>query len=137
MANRRLRVREQGGFTLIEMLVTLAVLAILAGIAVPAYLAFTGRATDRSVQADLRAAVPSAEAFYEENGTYVGLTATVLRSYDGGLSDRVTVAKGAGKPTLTTYCLTATADGKTWSVSGPGQKAWYRSAKCTGTKVSP
>lgn len=137
MANPRKRLHDDPGFTLVELLVVLVIIGVLVGITVPVYLGFGGKAADRSAQADIRAAVPSAEAFYETNGTYSGMTVADLRSYDSGLSTTVGVAGGVNAPTKTSYCLTAAVDGKTWSLAGPGSKAWYETADCTGAKVSP
>lgn len=137
MNDLRQRLRSDGGFTLVELLVVLVVIGALIGIAVPVYVGFTGRASDRTAQADIRAAVSSAESFYEANSTYSGMTVADLRSFDSGVSPDVAVATGPGKPTATGYCLTATVDGATWSVSGPGLRAWYGTADCTGAKVSP
>src|SRR5712691_10913986 len=82
----------EGGFTLIELLVVIIIIGILLAIAVPSYLGFKQRATDSSLKSDLRAAMPSAEAFYSDNTTYVGMTATILKnSYDKGISPFVSV----------------------------------------------
>lgn len=137
MYDLRQQFRADGGFTLVELLVVLVVLGVLLAIVVPVYIGFTGRAADRTAQADIRSAVPSAETFYEANSTYSGMTVADLRSFDSGVSPDVAVATGPGKPTATGYCLTATVGGATWSVSGPGLRAWYGTADCTGAKVSP
>jgi|SRR5579884_316756 len=129
--------RDDRGFTLIELLVVLVILGVLVAVVVPVYLGFGGKAENRAAQADIRSAVSSAEAFYESNGTYSGMTAGDLRSYDAGLSSDVQVADGASKPTASSYCLTASVEGTTWSLEGPGQKGWYTTADCTRPQVSP
>ena len=82
---------SEDGFTLIELLVVLVIIAVLIAIAVPSYLGFKGRAADRAAQANLRATLPSAEAYYSDGLTYVGMTPAALRSIDAGLSPSVTV----------------------------------------------
>ena len=124
------------GFTLVELLTVMVVIGILLAVAVPAYAGFRDQANRRAAESEVRDAVPAAEAFYAANGTYVGLgngvkkTPPGIAAYEGGL--KATVATGKGKPTASTYCLTATSGGKTVSLSGPGAVAWYQTATCTG-----
>jgi type IV pilus assembly protein PilA len=92
------------------------IIGILLAIAVPSYLGFRDRAANNAVKANLRAALPSAEAFYADNGTYAGMDAAALKAIDNGVSPTLTVASATG----TAYCLTDTTSGKTWSVAGPG-----------------
>jgi type IV pilus assembly protein PilA len=117
---KRIRTRLDGnteqGFTLIELLVVIIIIGILLAIAVPSYLGFRDRAANNAAKANLRAALPSAEAYYADNGTYVGMDATDLAAIDSGVSATLTVASAA----LASYCLTDTVSGKTWSVLGPG-----------------
>ena len=79
---KRIRSRLDGnseqGFTLIELLVVIIIIGILLAIAVPSYLGFRDRAANNAAKANLRAALPSAEAYYADNGTYVGMDATDL-----------------------------------------------------------
>jgi type IV pilus assembly protein PilA len=112
--------RTDDGFTLVELLVVLAILGILLAIAVPSYLGFTHRATDATAEANLRAALPSVEAYYTDNKTYVGLTVSILRSqYDQGLSPDVAVNDPADL-TDTSYCLKSTDRGDVYWIHGPG-----------------
>ena len=71
------RLSRQEGFTLIELLVVIVIIAILAAIAVPAYLGFTSQAQGAAAQADVRAAVPAAEAYFQNNNdSYSNMTLT-------------------------------------------------------------
>lgn len=129
--------RSSAGFTLIELLVVVVVIGILIAIAVPSYLGLSAKATNRTAEQQIRAAIPDAEAFFLDNGTYVGLGNSAnksppgLVSYDTGLA--VKVGTGSkGKPTATTFCLNATANSKL-SARGPAPITWFTTANCTGT----
>ena len=134
MEKLRQRLAREEGFTLIELLVVIVIIGILLAIAVPSYLGFKDRANNRAAQADIRAAIPSVEAYYADNGQYTGVSVPKLKSIDSGLSSAVVVANiSAGG-----YCIGASVGGKTWSVKGPGATAWYNtSTACAGATATP
>jgi type IV pilus assembly protein PilA len=130
---KRIRNRLDGnteqGFTLIELLVVIIIIGILLAIAVPSYLGFRDRAANNAMKANLRAALPSAEAFYADNGTYTGMTKAQLVLIDKGVSPTLTVASVSA----TAYCLADTDGSHPWSVAGPGatSTAYKNNLTCT------
>jgi type IV pilus assembly protein PilA len=102
----RKRLRNEKGFTLIELLVVMIILAILTAIAIPSYLSFRDRANNSAAGADLRAAIPSVEAFFSDNGHYTGMTsASLAASYDQSINPSIIEVVSAG---ATSYCVQAT-----------------------------
>ena len=87
---------------------------------------FESRANNSDVQANVRAAVPSAEAYFANHGGYIGMNdATLRRQYDGGFRAHVAWAERAH------YCLEnvkvvhgGPLDGRTFAAHylGPGGK---------------
>lgn len=66
--------RMVGGFTLIELVITIAIVAILAAIAVPAYTDQMRKARRGQAKADLVEYAQMAERWHTVNNTYVGWT---------------------------------------------------------------
>jgi prepilin-type N-terminal cleavage/methylation domain-containing protein len=118
----RKRLRGQKGFTLIELLVVMIILAILTAIAIPSYLSFRDRANKSAAGADLRAAIPSVEAFFSDHGTYAGMTVGYLQTaYDQSIDPSI-ITLGATTQTATSYCVQATSPNdttKTAAKAGP------------------
>ena len=107
----RKRLRSEKGFTLIELLVVMIILAILMAVAIPSYLSFRDRANKSAAGADLRAAIPSVEAWFSDHGTYAGMTVASLQAdYDQSISSGIITL---GALSATSYCVQATSPNDT------------------------
>jgi type IV pilus assembly protein PilA len=62
----------EAGFTLIELMVVLLIIAILLAIAIPTFLGVTNTAGDRAAQSNLTNALTEGKALYEVNDGYTG-----------------------------------------------------------------
>ncbi len=108
-------VRREDGFTLVEMVTVVVIMAILLAIAVGFQRGARERASDATARANIRTAVPAIEAYRADAGTYVGMTAAGLKSqYSPGVQGIAVVSAAAD-----TYCVRATEGGRAWFKLGP------------------
>jgi len=61
---------SEAGFTLIELMVVLLIIAILLAIAIPTFLGVSGSANDRASQSNLTNALTEVKALYQNNQSY-------------------------------------------------------------------
>ena len=141
------------GFTLIELMIVVAIIGILSAIAIPAYTDYVTRAKipeATSTLADLRVKM---EQYYLDNRTYPtgGCVVVVLPAVLGATELAVPAAANfafsCGTPTATTYTLTAMGEagrgmsGFTYTLNQRNDKAttavptgWTSNAACWVTK---
>jgi prepilin-type N-terminal cleavage/methylation domain-containing protein len=151
----------ESGFTLIELMVVMLIIAILTAIAIPSFMDSMASADNRGAQADLANVLTGAKAVYtQQNGTYPS-TATMITEllqdvpdmhYSAvSSSDPFTVAVEQDQDAAgnTGVILTAKAqDGTCWYVSDSptvavpshggtlNQGTWYGSASSGGASCT-
>ena len=70
-------VRDERGFTIIELMIVVMIIGILVVIALPTFLGARTRAYDRAAQSDVRNAFAAEKAFYTDDLTYTTDPATM------------------------------------------------------------
>jgi type IV pilus assembly protein PilA len=116
MKTARMRTNGETGFTLVELLVVMAILGILAAIGIPAFLSQEGKAHDVSAKSAAGTAKSAIEVWAtDRDGSYLGADADDLRSIEPTLSD-VTLSEPI--TTADTYTVEVVSDtGAAFSVS--------------------
>jgi type IV pilus assembly protein PilA len=69
--------RDERGFTLIELMIVVLIIGVLVTVALPTFLGTRTRAYDRAAQADVRNAFAAEKAYYTDNLTYTTNPATM------------------------------------------------------------
>lgn len=115
----RLAKRDEKGFTLIELMIVIAIIGILAAIAIPQFSAYRKRAFNSSAQSDVRNLATAQEAYYVDNSMYTSDTALLAASYGYMPGSMVTAAITGTTETYHIEASHASGD-KTYSLDGPG-----------------
>lgn len=69
--------RDEGGFSLIELMTVILIIGVLMLLALPTFLGARTRAFDRATQSDVRNAFAAEKAYYTDNLTYTTNPATM------------------------------------------------------------
>lgn len=112
------------GFTIVELIIVIVVVALLVSVAVVAYQGIQENAADAAVQADLRQAASQLKADREYNGEY----SSSLINVDNG--------RGLSHSTGTAYHYTATEDQYCLEGSSAQSSDTYRITSNTGSAVT-
>ena len=106
--NRNLK--PHSGFTLIELMVVVAIIGILASIAYPSYLAYVQRAKRADAQAIMSENAQFMERYFTTNGKYADATLPTSQSPKSGTAD-YSITLPAANLTTMTYTIQATPTG--------------------------
>jgi len=127
--------QKQAGFTLIEVMITVAIVAILATIAVPSYTDYLTRGRIPDATSNLAVKRVQMEQFFLDNRTYVGAPActadsTVSKYFDFSCaaSDATSyMLQAVGKGSMTGFTFTINQANAKATTVPPG---WTGNASC-------
>ena len=113
--------KKEEGFTLIELMIVIAIIGILAAIAIPQFSAYRQRSYNAAAEADLRNAATAQEAYFVDNSAYSG-TIGALQGATFGFyqSNQVTTAVTGTSTTGYTMTSSHSKGSRTYTLSGPG-----------------
>jgi type IV pilus assembly protein PilE len=105
------------GFTVIELLIVLAILGTLLAIAIPSYQEYTRKAARAEAKGTMLDIAQMQERYFSNNGTYLAIAAppaaapTGWKNYSGGSASgskyNISVAAGSTGSLTTSFTITA------------------------------
>jgi type IV pilus assembly protein PilA len=110
---------EEAGFTIIEMMVVILIIAILIAMAVPQFLAARTRADDRAAQSDLRNGLTAEKTVYTDTQEYYQ-NSVAVKAAEPSLQwgTKLLVQVSMNSVTDDTVCLSQQSASGTWFAVG-------------------
>jgi len=110
----RRNLKGSDGFTLIELMVVVMIIAVLIAIAIPSFLGFRSSAQDRSAQSEVRNVLLAEKAYWLDNADYTETIADITAFEPNAVMHASAPATGVVAQLNTAssdvVCLTRTAD---------------------------
>jgi len=122
--------QRQYGFTIVELLIVIVVIAILAAITIVAYNGVTQRAVEVSLKSDLQNTARKLAIYHTDNGSYPGTLTDDLKAQSSNTS------LFYESTSSTTFCLSATSSNAPTLAFRITEAGTIQTGACPGASVS-
>jgi type IV pilus assembly protein PilA len=118
MLIKLLKKKDQKGFTLIELMIVIAIIGILAAIAIPQFSKYRTRAYNTAAKADIKNAYTAAQAYYSDHSAAVD--AAGLTAYGYTASADVNVGITSGNADTLSFTSDHSSGDKSYTINAAG-----------------
>jgi prepilin-type N-terminal cleavage/methylation domain-containing protein len=87
---------EEEGFTLLELMIAMEVIAILLLVAIPSFMQFTDNANKATAQSNAKEVSVAAGLYFTQNSSYAAMSISNLKTFDRSLTTTGTFVNNSG-----------------------------------------
>ena len=120
MILQKLRRHNEKGFTLIELMIVIAIIGILAAIAIPNFISYRRRGYNAAANADIKNAYTAAQAYFSDYPTGTIDTTVLMNSYGFKSTANVTVTINSSTTDINMTSAHGSGD-KTYTINSDGE----------------